>query len=77
MHIVQVSGFKAVKRWRFLIASYENIRKFSSDLKGAVDLLVCDEGHRLKASNLNSTMKALLEIGCLRRIICTGVPLPK
>jgi hypothetical protein len=71
---LQVSGFKAGVQWKFLIASYENIRKFSSDLKGAIDLLICDEGHRLKSKNLNSTMKALLEIECPRRIILTGTP---
>lgn len=72
--LIQVNGFKAGHQWKFLIASYENIRKFSADLKGTIDLLVCDEGHRLKAKNLNSTMKALLELGCPRRIILTGTP---
>lgn len=71
---MQVNGFKAGVQWKFLVASYENIRKFSSDLRGSIDLLVCDEGHRLKSKNLNSTMKALLEIGCPRRIILTGTP---
>jgi SNF2 family DNA or RNA helicase len=71
---MQVNGFKAGIQWKFLVSSYENIRKFSSDLKGTIDLLICDEGHRLKSKTLNSTMKALLEIGCQRRIILTGTP---
>lgn len=70
----QVNGFKAGIQWKYLVASYENVRKVSSDLKNCIDLLICDEGHRLKAKNLNSTMKALLELGCPRRVILTGTP---
>ena len=40
---LQVAGFKSGNRWRFLIASYENIRKYCDHLVGAIDLLVCDE----------------------------------
>jgi SNF2 family DNA or RNA helicase len=69
-----VTAFKTGCKWRVLIASYENIRKHCELLRGSIDLLVCDEGHRLKASQLNSTMKALLDLGCPRRIICTGTP---
>lgn len=61
-------------KWRILIASYENIRTHCALLKGAVDLLICDEGHRLKSKNLNSTMKALLDLKCPRRAILTGTP---
>lgn len=38
------------------------------------DLLVCDEGHRLKNSNIKTT-QLLNRLNCPRRIILTGTPL--
>lgn len=29
-----------------LVCSYETVRRYSEDLKGSCDLLVCDEAHR-------------------------------
>ena len=71
---VQVTAFKSGNKWRILIASYENIRKHCALLQGAIDLLVCDEGHRLKSAAGNSTMAALLTLNCPRRVILTGTP---
>eukprot|EP00892_Ulva_mutabilis_P003145 jgi/Ulvmu1/12831/UM098_0013.1 len=70
----QVTAFRSGVKWRMLIASYENIRKHCAMLRGAVDLLICDEGHRLKSKTLNSTMKALLDLKCRRTAILTGTP---
>ena len=42
---------------------------------GAAELLVCDEGHRLKAAGGNKTINALLALRCPRRILVTGTPL--
>lgn len=39
------------------------------------DVLVCDEGHRLKATGGNKTIDALQQLGCKRRIVLTGTPL--
>ena len=30
-----------------LICSYETVRRYSEELRGSCDLLVCDEAHRL------------------------------
>lgn len=69
-----MSAFKSGNKWRVLIASYENIRKHCDVLKNCFDLLICDEGHRLKSAGGNSTMAALIGLQCLRRVILTGTP---
>ena len=48
------------------------LRKVGPALAGRVDLLVCDEGHRLKASGGNQTIAALKGIGCKRIVLLTG-----
>ena len=70
----QVKDFKQGTVWKLLVGSYETLRKFAHELEGCCDLLVCDEGHRLKASGGNKTITALLQLGCHRRIILTGTP---
>jgi SNF2 family DNA or RNA helicase len=70
----QVKDFKQGTVWKLLVGSYETLRKYAHELEGCCDLLVCDEGHRLKASGGNKTITALLQLGCQRRIILTGTP---
>jgi SNF2 family DNA or RNA helicase len=55
--------------------SYETLRKHTEALAGVCDVLVCDEGHRLKATGGNKTIDALKQLGCKRRIVLTGTPL--
>ena len=50
------------------------MRKHAPVLAGTCDLLVCDEGHRLKSAGGSKTMDALLSIGCERRVVLTGTP---
>lgn len=38
------------------------------------DLMICDEGHRLKNTNTNTSM-ALNQIQCKRRIVLSGTPI--
>ncbi|GFR40730.1 hypothetical protein Agub_g1339, partial [Astrephomene gubernaculifera] len=56
---------------RMMITSYETLRKHAKELTGVFDLLVCDEGHRLKSVGGNKTIDALLSLGCSRRILLT------
>lgn len=70
----KIVDFKLGTVWRLLIGSYEALRKHASDLSGAADLLVCDEGHRLKAGQGNKTVDALMQLGCSRRVLLTGTP---
>ena len=44
----------------------------AGSLAGAVDLLICDEGHRLKSAAGNKTITALLSLNCPRRVLLTG-----
>ena len=57
-----------------LIASYETLRKFCKELQRCVDVLICDEGHRLKASGGSKTIDALLSLQCSKHILLTGTP---
>ena len=52
----------------------KSMRKHAPVLAGTCDLLVCDEGHRLKSAGGSKTMDALLSIGCERRVVLTGTP---
>jgi len=61
---------------KVLILSYETTRKHAAYLTGCgIDLLVCDEGHRLKASGGSKTIDALASLGCRRRLLLTGTPI--
>lgn len=59
----------------FLLISYEMFTKHSDALKNvSFDLIICDEGHRLKNQNVKAAI-LLNEIECKRRIILTGTPI--
>ncbi|XP_058833751.1 DNA repair and recombination protein RAD54B-like [Topomyia yanbarensis] len=58
-----------------LIISYEMLAKQIEELESVkFDLVVCDEGHRLKNSNIR-TSTVLDGIDCHRRILLTGTPI--
>ncbi len=60
-----------------LICSYETIRTHVARLNKCVDccdLLVCDEAHRLK-NNENQTSRALNSLPVKRRVLLTGTPM--
>ena len=46
----QVRDFKFGAVFKVCIISFETMRKFSKDLKGHCDILICDEGHRCTLS---------------------------
>ena len=57
-------------------ASYELYRNFSDALNGidTLDVLLCDEGHRLKNAYGTKTSTALCNCGAIRRLVLTGTP---
>ncbi|MEW5302035.1 MAG: hypothetical protein WDW36_004847 [Sanguina aurantia] len=69
-----VQDFKLGNIYKVLVVSYETLRKHVDELAGVCGLLVCDEGHRLKAVKGNQTINALLQLRCPRRIVLTGTP---
>src|SRR5271169_721313 len=58
-----------------MLINYEKCVKISSELtKMSFDLIICDEGHRLK-SQANKSAKAIKSLQTPRRILLTGTPI--
>lgn len=69
--------FIRTKMFNILIVSYETIRTHIGRLnkhKECCDLLVCDEAHRLKNGE-NQTSMALASLPVKRRVLLTGTPM--
>lgn len=61
--------------YQVMIIGYEKMQSMSDSLSQIrFDLLVCDEGHRLKNSE-NKTMKTLESFNIRRRILLSGTPI--
>ncbi|KAI0464073.1 hypothetical protein LJB42_001674 [Komagataella kurtzmanii] len=70
-----VINFGRTRVYQILILGYEKLQKLTNEISQInVDLLVCDEGHRLKNSN-NKVMKSLTSFQIPRKIILTGTPI--
>lgn len=64
--------FAATNHIPFLLISYEMLAKTFDELERVrFDVIVCDEGHRLKNSNIRAAL-CLDKFSCKRRIILTG-----
>eukprot|EP00899_Mesostigma_viride_P007949 jgi/Mesvir1/17155/Mv07580-RA.1 len=61
---------------QILIISYETFRLHAERFKakGACDLLICDEAHRLK-NEATLTTQALSMLSCRRRVLLSGTPM--
>lgn len=57
-----------------LIISYDSIMKFTSILNNSCDLIVCDEGHKIKNHNTKK-YQAIDNLKCMNRVLLTGTPL--
>ena len=69
--------FVRTKLFNILIVSYECLRAHVGRLikhADCCDLLICDEAHRLKNSD-NQTSKALNSLRVRRRVLLTGTPM--
>ena len=72
-----IDSFVKTKIHNILVASYECIRTHVKRIikyKDCCDLLVCDEAHRLKNSE-NQTSRALNSLPVRRRVLLTGTPM--
>lgn len=72
-----IDCFVRTKLFNILICSYEclraHIKRFTKH-KDCCDLLVCDEAHRLKNAD-NQTSRALNSLPVTRRVLLTGTPM--
>ncbi|KAG8570322.1 hypothetical protein GDO81_011212 [Engystomops pustulosus] len=70
----KVEEFIASPLYSVLIISYEMLLRSLEPLQSlSFDLIICDEGHRLKNSSIKTT-SALSGLSCSRRIILSGTP---
>ncbi|KAF2678019.1 hypothetical protein K458DRAFT_481088 [Lentithecium fluviatile CBS 122367] len=71
----RISNFTMGKSYNIMIVGYEMLRVVQEELKkGKIDIVVADEGHRLKTAN-NKAMQAIQSLNTERRIILSGTPL--
>ncbi|XP_043509050.1 DNA repair and recombination protein RAD54B-like isoform X1 [Frieseomelitta varia] len=67
--------FKKHIRNSVLIISYDMLIKYKQEIEQIpFDLIICDEGHRLKNNDIK-TAKILYNLNCKRRILLTGTPI--
>ena len=70
----KVQNFKQSAHIPIMLISYEMLTKHSEELETIhFDLMICDEGHRLKSDQLKVTV-SLDKMDCKRRILLTGTP---
>ncbi|KAF2123494.1 hypothetical protein P153DRAFT_371686 [Dothidotthia symphoricarpi CBS 119687] len=71
-----ISNFTKGKAYNIMIVGYEMLRIVQDELKkgGGIDIVIADEGHRLKTAN-NKAMLAIQSLNTERRIILSGTPL--
>ncbi|XP_066235229.1 DNA repair and recombination protein RAD54B isoform X1 [Saccopteryx leptura] len=70
----KVEDFIKSPFYSVLIISYEMLLRSLCQIKNIkFDLLICDEGHRLKNSTIKTTT-ALTSLSCEKRVILTGTP---
>lgn len=64
------------KNFKVMVVGYERLRTIAEDLTrgSSIDLIVCDEGHRLKTLQ-NKSAKAIETLNTPRRIILSGTPI--
>ncbi|KAF9397941.1 helicase [Mortierella sp. AD011] len=70
-----LTDFTLGKVYPVMIIGYEKLRIVQDELKNAnFDIIICDEGHRLKTANIK-TAQAIRSLPTKRRIILSGTPI--
>ncbi|KAF2033937.1 DNA repair and recombination protein RAD26 [Setomelanomma holmii] len=72
----RITDFTMGKAYNVMIIGYEMLRTVQAELKKGtgIDIVIADEGHRLKTAN-NKAMLAIQSLNTERRIILSGTPL--
>ena len=73
---VRLTDFTMGKSYNVMIISYEKLRIVQEDLKkgAGIDIIIADEGHRLKTAQ-NKAAQAIKSLNTQRRIILSGTPI--
>jgi DNA repair and recombination protein RAD54B len=73
---IRLTDFTMGKAYSIMIIGYEKLRTVQEDLKkGApIDIVIADEGHRLKTAQ-NKSAQAIKALNTEKRIILSGTPL--
>ncbi|KAK4985086.1 helicase [Elasticomyces elasticus] len=72
----RLTDFTMGKAYSIMIIGYEKLRTVQDDLKkgNGIDIVICDEGHRLKTAT-NKSALAIKSLNTERRVILSGTPL--
>ena len=73
---VRLTDFTMGRSYNVMIIGYEMLRSVQDQLKkgSGIDIVIADEGHRLKTAN-NKAMLAIQSLNTERRVILSGTPL--
>ncbi|KAK3076502.1 hypothetical protein LTS18_012834, partial [Coniosporium uncinatum] len=71
----RITDFTRGRAYNVMIIGYEKLRTVQDDLKkgAGIDIVVCDEGHRLKTAT-NKCALAIKNLNTDRRILLSGTP---
>lgn len=72
----KVTDFTHSKSYSVMIVGYERLRNIQEELQkgGGIDLIIADEGHRLKTA-ANKSAQAIRALNTTRRVILSGTPI--
>ena len=72
----RITDFTKGKAYNVMIIGYEKLRTVAEDLKKGhgVDIVIADEGHRLKSAK-NKSAQAIKSLNTSRRVILSGTPI--
>ena len=73
---IRLTDFTMGKSYNVMIISYEKLRIVQEDLKkgAGIDIIIADEGHRLKTAQ-NKAAAAIKSLNTQRRVILSGTPI--
>ncbi|KAK1077068.1 helicase [Friedmanniomyces endolithicus] len=71
----RLTDFTKGRSYSIMIIGYEKLRNVQADLqKGGIDIVIADEGHRLKTAQ-NKSALAIKSLNTERRVILSGTPI--
>lgn len=73
---IRLTDFTHGRSYSVMIIGYEKLRSVQDELKkgGGIDIVVADEGHRLKTAQ-NKSAQAIRNLNTPRRVILSGTPI--